>query len=164
MTKKQFYEGMNLVLRDRSGKTMRALMIFLGIAWVVLAFWSLDRGDGLLIPALELLAVALVILWTTVLLPLRRTRRAYKEMEARGTADAERIVRFYGDRLEVESAGKRTSFSYEDLSRILQGKTMLVFLAENGKGVLVKRDSFTEGNEEALVRRVKEIMEEKEDD
>lgn len=156
LTQELFDEGMRQVIWANSGLSRITLVIGLAMLWIVLMICTLVRGEGLLIAGMELLAVLLAALWALVWLPRRKARRAYRALEDKGAANTERITRFYGDFLEVDVSGQLTRISYDELKNILNTKNLLIFLTQNGTGVMVGRDGFTIGNESDVLRRIDE--------
>ena len=97
-----------------------------------------------------------------MLLPRSKTRRAYKAMENAGVADAERCTRFYEEQLEVEVGGKLRSFPYREIGDCLQTERLLLLIMKDKTGVLLRRDAFTKGTEEAVLHRIEQAQEEEE--
>ena len=164
LTKALFTEGMLRVWQDSGARSVKKLMALLGLLWLALAAVTLWQGGGPAMPLTELLVLVLVILWMAIFLPRSKTRRAYRDLEARGAADTERITRFYEDHLEVETPGTQTSLAYDHISRILPGKNLLILVSVDKTGILIKRDSYLFGSEEEILRRIREVKEENTND
>lgn len=153
ITKSLFYEGMLRVSTDSYGKLAKKAVIFLGIAWLVLTAVTLWKDQNLGYVIIELIVLCLVALWIYIFLPRSKAAGAFKKMEAKCGGDLERVIRFYGDRLEVEISGCQTVVFYSEISQILCSKRLLVLVTEGKTGILLKLDCFTHGSE-AIVREL----------
>lgn len=162
LTKGLFTEGMLRVWAENTGRSIKKLLAVLALAWIALTAYTLFQGGSILFPALELLVLALVVLWAAVYLPRYRARRAYKAMEERGGAESERVTRFFPDRLEVHTDGHLTETDYSDLAQILQSENLLILIAGDKTGVLLKRDSFARGTEDEVLRLINDAKKETE--
>lgn len=160
LTQELFTEGMLRVWAENTGKYIKRLLAFLGLAWIALTVFTLLQSGSMLFSVLELLVLALVVLWAAVYLPRHKARRAYKAMEERGGADAGHVTRFYADRLEVNTEGRLTAVDYSKIQQTLQSKNLLIFIAGDKTGVLVRRGSFTLGTEDEVLRLIKETKKE----
>lgn len=162
LTKELVYEGAMRLWKERIGKGVNLLLILAALLWAGLTGFTLYRGGGLLMPLLELAALAVLVLWTRVWMPRRSARRIWRGMEAAGRADSLRVTSFYADRLTVESAGSRTELAYADVGATLQSKNLLLILPRASAGILVERGSFTLGTEEEVLRLISDAEKEKE--
>ncbi len=156
---KLFQEGMRAVTADSYGSSVRKLLIGLAALWLALSAWTLIRGAGLSYVLAELAVLAALTLWLELLLPRSRAKRAWRKLEEQGRADAERTTHFYGDHLEVASAGAVKTVAYADLRKTLRSKSLLVLVAEDKTGVLIKKDAFTLGTEETVLRLIEAARE-----
>lgn len=160
LNKDLFTEGMRRVWAENSGKSTKKLLAVLALVWLALSAYTLIRGGSLGFPVIELFVLSLTAFWATVWLPRSGARRAYRALEASGRADTERIVRFYADRLEAEANGQLTGIAYADIVQILTTPRLLILLAEDKTGILLRRDSFVLGTEEqvlTLIQKEKEL-------
>lgn len=162
LTKVLFTEGMLRVWKENAGSGSKKLLAVLCAAWIALTVYTLAQGGSLLFPAAELAVLALVALWATVWLPRQRANRAYKAMEAQGTAESERVTRFYADRLEIDIDGSLTEIDYTAIKQTLTSKNLLILVSEDKRGVLLKRDSFTLGAEEDVLHLIENAKKENE--
>lgn len=151
LTKTFFFEGTGRVWKESSGKSIRRLLLILALVWGAFTVYTLSQGGGIALPAAELVVLALVVLWTAVWLPHGKARRAWRALEDRGAADAERVTRFYADHLEVETIGQMTEIDYADLAQTLTSKNLLVLIAGDKTGILLERSSFTRGTEDEVL-------------
>lgn len=164
LTKELFDEGMRRVWWDGGGRSVKMLLAALCLVWLALTAFTLLRGGSFAMPLVELLILALVILWAAVWLPRGRTRQAWRAMESRGAAEAERSVCFCEDRLTLQTAGQEKSLAYGEIVRILHSRRLLILIAEDKTGILVKKDSFVSGSEDEVLRRIEQYKEEHSND
>ena len=162
LTKELFSEGMRRTSQEYYRKTLKRALLGLALLWLVLSAYTLWRSGSLSYMLMELGVLAAVFLWLAVLLPRSKTRRAYKAMENAGVADAERCTRFYEEHLEVEVGGKLRSFPYREIGDCLQTERLLLLIMKDKTGVLLRRDAFTKGTEEAVLHRIEQAQEEEE--
>ena len=155
-----FFEGMRSVTADSYGSSVRKLLIGLAVLWLALSVWTLSRGAGLAYVLLELAVLAVLTLWLELLLPRSRARRAWRKLEEQGRADAERTTLFFADHLEVQAAGAVKSVSYADLRKTLRSRNLLVLVAGDKTGILIKKDAFALGTEETVLRLIEEAKKE----
>lgn len=151
LTKELFFEGMRRVWKESSAKSIRRLLLILVLVWLAFTAYTLSQGGGLALPAAELFALGLVVFWAVYWLPRSKARRAWRALEDRGAADAERVTRFYADHLEVETLGQMTEIDYADLAQTLTSKNLLVLIAGDKTGILLERSSFTRGTEDEVL-------------
>ena len=150
LTKDLFLEGIRRVDQESYGKFAKKIAAALAAVWLAMAAATLWTGGSLAFAVTEGLVAALAAVWVCVLLPRSRAKRAFKALENRYGTDMERVVRFYPDRLEVETAETQTVIPRDQLRQLLRSKRLLVLLTAEKKGVLLKRDSFTLGDETAI--------------
>lgn len=154
MTKALFFEGMRRVWKESSGRSVRRLLLIPALVWLAFTAYTLSQGGGMALPAVELVVLALVVLWTVYWLPRGKARRAWRALEDRGAADAERVTRFYADHLEVETDGRLTGIAYADLEQTLTSKNLLILIAGDKTGILLERSSFTRGTEDEVLQLI----------
>ena len=155
LTKAVFTEGMRRVWADNSGKTIHRLLAVPGLLWLVFTGFTLHRGGGMAMPLMELFVLLLLVLWAELWLPRGRAQRAW-----RGMQETERVTRFFADHLEVCAADRRITLAYTEISRILYSKNLLILVAADKTGILLRRDSFTAGTEEEAVRLINDSQKE----
>lgn len=155
LTEGLFMEGMAAVQAAGYARQVRKLLFGLAVLWLLLAGYALYRGESLLLPLLELVALLLVGLWAAVLLPRRRARRAFEKLSARTGASSERVTRFYADHLEVTAAGQKTVVAYGDIEQVLPARRLLVLVSRDKTGVMLQKDAFVRGDEESVQQLIK---------
>ena len=159
LTRTLFFEGTGRVWKESSGKSIRRLLLILALVWGAFTVYTLSQGGGIALPAAELVVLALVVLWTAVWLPRSKARRGWHALSERGTADAERVTRFYADRLEVEADGRLTEIDYSDVIQTLTSKNLLILITMDKTGILLERSSFTRGTEDEVLQLIKKEKE-----
>lgn len=155
LTEDLFLEGMRAVQAVGYMKRIKKLLLPLGALWLLLAGFTLYRGESVLLLLLELVALVLLILWAAVLLPRRRARRAFETLSARTGAAAERVIRFYPDHLEATVSGQTTSIDYLDVEQMLRSPRLIVLVSRGKTGVLLRADAFTLGDENTIEQQIK---------
>lgn len=146
ITKELFYEGMLLVIKESYGPFAKKIMLVLAAAWAVLAAVTLLGSRSLSYAVVELVVVVFIGVWLSVFVPRNKARRAWAALEARGSADSERITRFYPGYLEADNGIEEVTVFYEDIRQILQSEHLLVLLSAEKVGILVARDGFVSGS------------------
>lgn len=159
-----FLEGMRSVTADSYGSSVKKLLIGLTLLWLALSAWTLYRSASFSYALAELAVLAALALWLLVLLPRRRARRAWHKLEEQGRADAERTTYFYADHLEVKAAEAARSLDYAEVRSTLRSRNLLILVAEDRTGILIKRDAFTRGAEDLVLRLIEEAQKEEEHD
>ena len=155
LTEDLFLEGMRAVQAVGYMKRIKKLLLPLGALWLLLAGFTLYRGESVLLLLLELVALVLLILWAAVLLPRRQARRAFETLSARTGAAAERVIRFYPDHLEATVSGQTTSIDYLDVEQMLRSPRLIVLVSRGKTGVLLRADAFTLGDENTIEQQIK---------
>lgn len=153
---KLFLEGMRAVTADSYGSSVKKLLIALAALWLAMSAWTLVRGASLSFALTELAVLAALTLWLEVLLPRGRAKRAWRKLEEQGRAGAERTTQFYEDHLEVQAAGAVKAVAYAEVEKTLRSRNMLVLVAEDKTCILIKKDAFTRGTEETVLRLIEE--------
>lgn len=160
MTKALYFEGMRLVWKESSGRSVRRLLLIPALVWLAFTAYTLSQGGGMALPAVELLVLGLVVFWAVYWLPRSKARRAWQALVERGAAEADRVTRFYADHLEVETSGRLTEIAYADLEQTLTSKNLLILIASDKTGILLERSSFKRGTEDevlTLIQKEKEL-------
>ena len=160
LTRPLFTEGMLTVWRRGSGRSVGILLAVLGLAWLALTAVALLRGGSLAFPLTELVVLSLVSLWALVWLPRGKARRAYAALQARGAAEGERVLLFYDDRLTLSVAGTEKTLPYAEVAYILHSRHLLILVAEDNAGILIRNDSYTLGSEETVLRLIRQTKNE----
>lgn len=150
LTKSLFYEATRLVYRDKNGKLLRWLFISLGVLWAALALFALRQGGGLVSALIELFVLAFAWLWASVLIPNGKARRAWAQL-----CDTERTVRFYGDRLVVDTGERSLTVPYPAIVKTLRSKNLVIFITDEHNGIITARGAFTIGTEETALKLIK---------
>lgn len=163
MTKSLFYEGMLRVSREGYAKSVKKAVIFLGALWLVLAALTLLQQQNMIYVAVEFIVLGIAALWLYAGVPRYHTGKAFKAFENKYGDDMERVVRFYEDRLEVEAAGYQMTVLYSEVRQVLRSEHLLLLIAGDKTGILVKHDGFTRGGE-AVVREAIENAQASEDE
>lgn len=156
ITKELFYEGMLRVIKESYDPFIKKIMLVLAVAWAILAVATLMGSGSLSYAVMELVVVVFIGVWLSVIVPRNKARRAWAALEARGSADSERITRFYPGYLEADNGIEEITVFYEDIRQILETEHLLVLLSVEKVGVLVARDGFITGDTvtvQALVER-----------
>ena len=146
ITKKLFYEGMALISRDSYGKFVKKMTIALLGVWLVMFIVTLTANANPLIALGELALVAFLCFWISVYLPRSRAKRTFKGLQG----DLTRTVRFYADRMEMESDNRSEEIAYDQVKDILQSRNLLVLVCKNSIGVMLALDGFTIGDAEKV--------------
>ena len=154
MTKSLFYEGMLRVSRESYAKSAKKAAVFLGALWLVLAVVTLLLQQNMGYVAVEFIVLGAAALWLCAGVPRYSTGKAFKAFRNKYGDDMERVTRFYEDRLEVEAADRQTVILYAEIGQVLRSKHLLLLIAEDKTGILVKRDAFTRGSEAAALEAV----------
>ncbi len=147
LTKELFAEGMGRVLEDSYGKTARRAVLALLCLWLLLAAVTLLLRQSPAYLLAEALVLGLAALWISVYVPRAKTRVAWKKLEARYGTDLERSAFFYEDRLVVYAGDREIRVEYGSIRRVLRSERLLILLAEDKTGILLKRDAFVSGSE-----------------
>lgn len=155
ITKDLFYEGMLRVSAESYGKLAKKAVILLVVAWLALTAVMLWQHQGLGYIVIEFMVLCLVVLWIYIFMPRNKAKRAFKLLTDKYGDNLERITRFYRDQLEVEAAGYQTTILYSEIRQILHSKHLLLLVAEDKTGILLKLDSFTRGGETAVRELIK---------
>ena len=154
LTKELFYESMRRVLAESYGKFAKKAVAVLAAAWLLLVAFTLWQGHGIGSCVLEFFILGLVSLYITVYVPRSRAKRAFKNLENRDGENMERCTRFYSDELTAGSAGREKTLSYSEIKQVLHSRNLLILIAEDGTGIMLKKDSYTRGTEAAVLDRI----------
>ena len=154
LTKELFTEGMRQVIAENYGKTAKRAVLALLAAWIVLAVVTIVLRQSPVYIAVEAVVLALAALWVSVYIPRAKARAAWKKLSALYGGDLERTTRFYEDRLVVDAADREVALKYDEISRGLRSDRLLILIAANKTGILVKRDAFLSGKEETVLALV----------
>lgn len=160
ITKSLFYEGMLRVSAEEYGKLAKKAVIFLGAAWLVLTAVTLWQRQSLVYAGIELIVLCLVAVWLYRFVPRNKAKRAFKLLEEKYGSDMERTTRFYKERLEVESLERKTTVLYSEIRQVLYAKRLLVLVAEDKTGILLKLDGFACGSAEKVQQLIENAKEE----
>lgn len=147
LTKALFCEGMREVNREGYGKTANRAVLGLLWAWLLLVAVTLALKQNPLYLAGEAVIMGLLALWIKLYMPSRRNRTAWRKLTEQCGGDLDRSICFYEDHLTVSAAGRDVTVAYGDLQKRLCSGHLLIFVAEDKTGILVKRDAFLKGDE-----------------
>ncbi len=155
LTKALFDEGMKQVWTEANGSFIRkAVCVLVGI-WAIMTGITICLKQSPIVALLEALVLLLAGLWVAVLMPRSKTKRAFRQLQNRCGTDMERTILFYEKYLTVNAAGSEVTVAYEDLIRVRSTGHLLILVSADKTGVLVKRDSFLRGSEEAVLAAVR---------
>ena len=154
LTRDLFYEGMGRVLEKTYGKTANRAVLALLAAWLLLTAATLLLKQSPVYIAVEAVVLALLALWIKVYVPRRKIRAAWKKLDASRLPNKERTTRFYDDHLVVQTANREVEIPWEDIDEVLTSERLLIIIATDKTGVLVKRDAFVKGSESTVLALV----------
>lgn len=159
LTRPLFYEGMGYVVRLSYGKTAnRGLMaLLIALAALAVATLLLKLSPGLIF--IEAFFAFAVAVWIKVYFPRSKARSAWKQLTKKYGDQMERTVSFYFDRLTVLTAGQETRVRYSDIDQILTTKNLLILVAADHTGIMVKHDAFITGDEEDALNAISRVRE-----
>lgn len=164
ITKPLCYEGTLRISAESYGKFAKKAVMFLAAAWLILTAFTLWQGRSLGYMVIEFIVLCMVSLWICVFVPRNKAGRAFKALMNKYGDDMERTTRFYEDRLAVETMEGQTEVLYSEIVQILFSKRLLILVTKANSGILLKRDSFTHGNEMTVQDLLKTERKEKNDD
>lgn len=159
LDKKLFYEGVAKVQNARIGKFSRNAVLFLGIAWAVMAVVTLVMNQSPLFLVLEFAVVFVAALWILFYLPRYKASKAWKAMASRCGDDLRRQTGFYDDHLEICAAGEVTTVDYDEIVQTLDTERLWILITNRRVGVMIKKDSFTGGSLETARSLVENAQE-----
>ena len=154
LTKELFYESMRRVLAESYGKFAKKAVAVLAAAWLLLVVFTLWQGHGFGSCVLEFFILGLVSLYITVYVPRSRAKRAFKNLENRDGENMERCTLFYSEGLTAGSAGREKDLAYGEIKQVLHSKNLLILIAEDGTGIMLKKDGYARGTEAAVLERI----------
>ncbi len=154
LTKKLFHEGMEAVVKMNYGKVINRGALALIVALVALAVAMILMKQHPIVILMEAFFMFLAALWLKVYFPWHKAQKAWKQVKNRCGEDMERVTCFYIDQMTVTAAGRETKMRYRDLDHVLTTEHLLIFVAQDRTGILVKRDAFTVGNEEKALELI----------
>ncbi len=158
LTRRLFCEGMGYVVRRSYAQTANRGLIALMIALAALAAATLllKLSPGLVfIEAFFVLAAAV---WIKVYLPRAKARAAWKQLTRKYGDRMERTTCFYFDRLTVQTADRETRVKYSDIDEILTTGNLLILVASDRTGIMVKRDAYVTGSEEDALSAISRVQ------
>lgn len=147
LTKELFDEGMKRVAKENQGAFNRKLMLIIAAIWLLSAAATVFLNQSPFTLVFETIILILVLMWVTVYLPWHKRRKAYGQIN-----DTERTISFYQTRMVVNSGGRESTFSYDEIIKILSSKNLLILLTEDNTGILIERNSFTIGSEAEILK------------
>ena len=154
ITKSLFTEGMLRISRDSYGAGARKTALALIAIWVAVAAYTVWSGGGLIHTVAYLIPFGLIILWSNVLLPRNQVKRMWKSQEMTHGPGAERLTRFYEDRLVITGTGVNKEIPYDQILSVKYSRHLVILLCENKMGILLARDGFSGEPLEQLLQRI----------
>jgi len=148
-------EGMLCISRDSYGKAAaKAMLLVLGL-WGVFFLYTLAVEGDVAHALLFLVIIGMAGLWLCVGIPRSNANRAWKVLEGKHGSNHHRTTSFYPEHLEIQGEGLEKHISYDQITRILQSRRLLILVCEDKVGILLALDRFTEGN----AQQVKALIE-----
>ena len=155
ITKSLFMEGMLRISRDSYGKAAaKAMLLVLGL-WGAFFLYTLAAGGDVAHALLFLVIIGMAGLWLCVGIPRSNANRAWKVLEGKYGSNLERVTSIYPDHLEIHGDGLEKHIPYDQITRILQSRRLLILVCEDKVGILLALDGFTDGN----AQQVKALIE-----
>ena len=151
ITKKLYMEAMLRMSEASYGKTAGKVICLILGAWCAILIYVIaaEKNPGQMLGSLGVICA--VALWILVGMPRYYARRAWRTLEAKYGTDMERSIAFYEDHLEAHSESVEMNIDYEDIRQIIKSKHLLILICNDKTGVLVLRNGFTAGSEEAVL-------------
>ena len=162
LTEDLFRESFGAIQGDYR-RFCRRLIAVLALLWLALTAFILYSGKSILIALAELGVLGLVGVYASVYLPRRKAKAAYEAILRRTGPDAERITRFFEDRLEVEIGGQIVTLPYEQIQQRQQTSRLLILLGKDKRGYMIRKDSFTKGSLQAALSAIEKATREETD-
>ena len=150
ITKQLYMEAMLQISREGYVKAAgKVICLILGL-WCVLAVYMLatEKNPEQLVG--PLIVIAAVALWVLVGMPRYYARRAWRSLQAKYGTDMERSIDFYEDHMEVHSESVEMKIPYENISKVMHSKRLLILICNDKTGILVARDGFSAGSENTV--------------
>ncbi len=158
LTKKLFHEGMEHVVKMNNGKVANrgALALLIVMAAMAVVMILMKQHPAVII--LEAVMLFLAALWIKVFWPWQKAQAAWKQIKSRNGEEMERTTSFFFDYLTVQAAGRETKVNYRDIEQIFSTENLLIFVAKDRTGILVKRDDFVKGDEAGVLEMIYRFM------
>lgn len=141
LTKSIFAEGIRRTQIDTMKKTMRWVLPSLAVLWLMISGFSIATGGGIGLALSELVVLAAFIGYIMVWLPHSRAMRAWRDLEAKGHADAERTILFFEDHLQAGLTGRQTEMEYSEIVKSLESKKLLILICGDQTGIMIKKEN-----------------------
>lgn len=155
ITKGLFMEGMLRISRDSYGKAAaKAMLLVLGL-WGAFFLYTLAAGGDVAHALLFLVIIGMAGLWLCEGIPRSNANRAWKVLEGKYGSNLHRTTSFYPDHLEIQGEGLEKHISYDQITRILRSRRLLILVCQDKVGILLALDGFTDGN----AQQVKALIE-----
>lgn len=154
ITRKLYMEAMLRMSKESYGKAAGKVILVIFGLWSVFAIFLLASGKSIGQMNGPLIVLAAVALWVLVGMPRYYARRAWRTLEAKYGTDMERAIAFYEDHMEVHSESVEMQILYENVQKIMGSKHLLILICNDKTGVLVSRNGFKEGSEEAVLKLI----------
>lgn len=155
ITKSLFMEGMLRISRDSYGKAAAKAMLLVLSLWCEFFLYTLAVGGDVAHALLFLVIIGMTGLWLCVGIPRSNANRAWKVLAGKYGSNLHRTTSFFPDHLEIQGEGLEKHISYDQITRILQSRRLLILVCEDNVGIFLALDGFTDGN----AQQVKALIE-----
>lgn len=153
ITEKVFKEAAAYILRKKYNRLVINVGAILIVLLLLITLITGLSNGGLVMISGEIVIVAAVLCYIRFCLLSNERKRAYKQMAASGTPSRETF--FYSGHFNVLSEeNKEDIFDYEDVISTRQTHNLLILTLKDNKEVLLDRNGFTEGSEEAVLAMI----------
>lgn len=156
VTQELFFDA--LAAADNYRSTVMKGMGFLAALWLVLLAVTVFLGMPIGMAVMELAVIGAVGVWLLVIYPRNRSKSAFHAMQRKFNGDMDRSIRFYTDRLEIETAEACTEFTYHEMIRITQTKKVMILTTADKTGIFFALDGFTKGDAQTVRKAVEAII------
>lgn len=154
LTKDLFYEGNKRTSKETYSRFALRMVLIMTGAWVIIAVITLLTNPSIVFLAVEALVLLLASLWVAVYTPWNKRRKAYRAFLELYGENPERTTVFYADHLVVNPEGREITVAFADIEKTLTTDRLLILITSQSKGILIHRNGFTSGSEEAVLSLV----------
>lgn len=153
LTQPLFMEGVLCTHRKNLGKILKWAVPLLAVCWAIIAFFTVSASGNFGFALVELGVIAAVFGYSALWLPRTKAKRAWNAMQDKNT---ERSVLFYEDHLQMDLPGRQMEVDYGEISETIQSKNLLILVARNRTGIMIKKDELVGGGCDEILRAIKE--------